>query len=359
MNFVDEAIITVKSGNGAPGAVTFRRETMEPRGGPNGGDGGRGGNVYIAVDTNISTLMDFRFRRKHTAGHGEKGMPTMKAGRDGEDVVIRVPVGTVVRDAETDEVLFELLEKIEEPILICVGGRGGKGNAHFATATFQTPRFAQTGEPGEEKTLKLELKLLADVGLLGFPNVGKSSLIAAISAARPKIADYPFTTLVPNLGVVRIDEERSFVVADVPGLIEGAHEGAGLGIKFLKHLERTRVYIHMIDAACGRDPRDDYRIIRNELKEFNPELLEHKEIIAFNKMDALQDEEALANVKAFAAELEKEGKIVRQISVAGNQGVKELVALMADVLFTHKYDFSPDTESYTSKKSTTPSEKTV
>jgi len=291
--------------------------------------------------------MDFRFRKKHIAEDGHKGMPTMKAGRDGTSVTLKVPVGTVIRDADTNELLFELIEKTVEPILICKGGRGGKGNAHFATATFQTPRFAQPGEPGEERKLKFELKLLADVGLLGYPNVGKSSLIAAISAARPKIADYPFTTLVPNLGVVRIDEERSFVVADVPGLIEGAHEGAGLGIKFLKHLERTRVYVHIIDAASGRDPREDYKIVREELRAFNPELLEHKEIIAFNKMDALQDEEAIKNLDTFIEELEKAGNIVRKISVAGSQGVKEIVSLLADVLFTHKYDFSVQSKSST------------
>ncbi len=351
MRFIDEATIHVEAGDGAPGAVTFRRETMEPRGGPDGGDGGRGGNVYIAADTNLSTLMDFRFRKKHSADDGEKGRTTMKAGRDGADVIIKVPVGTVIKDADTEEVLFELVSKTDTPVLICAGGRGGKGNAHFATATFQTPRFAQPGEPGESRNLKLELKLLADVGLLGYPNVGKSSLIAAISAARPKIADYPFTTLVPNLGVVRIDEQRSFVVADVPGLIEGAHEGAGLGIKFLKHLERTRVYIHIIDAASGRDPREDYRIIRNEIGAYNKELLHHKEIIAFNKMDALQDEEAIHALHEFIDELEADDKIVRKISVATNDGVKELVALMADVLFTHKYDFSGSKASAASQSS--------
>ena len=249
MKFVDEAEIEIVAGHGGPGAVHFRRETMEPRGGPDGGDGGRGASIYIQPDPNLATLMDFRFRKKYAAPNGEPGSGKNRAGRDGEDVYIKVPIGTIIRDAESNEVLFEIVEKDLHPVKICGGGRGGKGNTHFATSTHQTPRFAQPGEPGESKRIKLELKLLADVGLLGFPNVGKSSFIASVSAARPKIADYPFTTLVPNLGVVRLDERRTFVIADVPGLIEGAHEGVGLGTRFLKHLERTRLYLHIIDAA--------------------------------------------------------------------------------------------------------------
>lgn len=336
MRFIDEAQIHLKAGHGGPGSVHFRRETMEPRGGPDGGDGGRGGHIYLAVDPNLSTLMDFRFRKKHAARAGDPGSGKKRAGCDGEDIVLRVPVGTIVRDAATDEIIYEALSKDEEPFLLCRGGRGGKGNTHFATSTHQTPRFAQPGEEGEEKEVKLELKLLADVGLVGFPNVGKSSLIAAISAARPKIADYAFTTLTPNLGVVRMDEDRTFVVADVPGLVEGAHEGIGLGIRFLKHLERTRIYIHIIDAASPRDPAHDYEVVRKELAAFNPELLNHKEIIVFNKMDAAQETELL---DAFTAKLDREGKFYRKVSVATREGIPELKQLMADYLFTDKYDF--------------------
>ncbi len=336
MRFIDEAEISVKAGHGGKGAVTFRRETMEPWGGPDGGDGGKGGDVLVSASTNLGSLMDFRYKRKFHAKDGDPGMGKRKAGRDGEDVLLLVPVGTVIRDAESEEILMELVEPTETPVVICKGGRGGKGNTHFATSVNQAPKFAQPGEEGEERKLKLELKLLADVGLVGFPNAGKSSLISAISAARPKIADYPFTTLVPNLGVVRMDETRSFVVADVPGLIEGAHEGVGLGTKFLKHLERTKIYIHVIDAASERDPASDYEIVRKELGAFNPELLEHREIIVFNKMDACQDTELLDK---FCARLESEKKMFRKISVATRQGVDDLVHLTSDLLFTDKYSF--------------------
>lgn len=337
MKFIDEAQIEVIAGHGGAGSVHFRRETMEPWGGPDGGDGGRGGSVYLVAETTLTTLMDFRFRKKYKAPDGDPGGGKKKYGRAGEDITLKVPVGTIIRNSETGEVMYEFVKPTEQPFLLVKGGRGGKGNSHFATSVHQAPKFAQPGEPGEEIKISLELKLLADVGLVGFPNVGKSSLIAAVSAARPKIADYAFTTLVPNLGVVRIDEERSFVMADVPGLIEGAHEGVGLGIQFLKHLERTRVYIHMIDAASGRDPAEDYDIVRRELKEFNPELLRRKEIIVFNKIDAAQED--TEKLDEFCARLDKEGKIYRKISVAGHQGVKELVGLVADVLYTSKYDF--------------------
>jgi GTPase len=335
VRFVDEAEIELNAGHGGPGSVHFRRETMEPWGGPDGGDGGRGASIYIRPDTNLSTLMDFRFRKKYNAPNGDPGGGKNRAGKDGEDVIIRVPVGTVIRDAENNEVLFELVEGDRDPVLVCAGGRGGKGNTHFATSTHQAPKFAQPGEPGESKKVRLELKLLADVGLLGFPNVGKSSLIAAVSAARPKIADYAFTTLVPNLGVVRIDENRSFVVADVPGLIEGAHEGVGLGIRFLKHLERTKLYLHIIDAAVGRDPEEDYNIVRHELEAFNPELLRRREVIVFNKMDSAQETELLDK---FCAKLDKERRLYRKISVATTEGVKELMQVVSDMLFTDKYN---------------------
>jgi GTP-binding protein len=336
MRFIDEAQLEVIAGHGGPGSVHFRRETMEPWGGPDGGDGGKGGSVYLKADPNLSTLMDFRFKKKYKAPDGDPGMGKKKAGRDGKDIVLRVPIGTIVRNMISKEVLWEALDKDDEPLLLCGGGRGGKGNAHFATSTHQAPKFAQPGEPGQEKTIQLELKLLADVGLLGFPNVGKSSLIAAVSAARPKIADYAFTTLVPNLGVVRIDADRSFVIADVPGLIEGAHEGVGLGIRFLKHLERTKVFLHIIDAASGRDTASDYEIVRKELANFNPEMLRRTEIIVFNKMDSCQDSELL---DAFCKKLDREKKIYRKISVATTEGVKDLMQITSDCLFTNKYDF--------------------
>ena len=340
MKFIDEAQISVKAGHGGPGSIHFRRETMEPRGGPDGGDGGKGGSIFIIPDPNLSTLMDFRFRKKYQAENGNPGRGQRKNGPDGEDIYLKVPIGTIIKDTDTGDVIIEILEKTAEPILLCKGGRGGKGNTHFATSTHQTPRFSQPGEDGEEKNISLELKLLADVGIIGFPNVGKSSLIASISAARPKIADYAFTTLVPNLGVVRIDEQRSFVVADVPGLIEGAHTGIGLGIRFLKHLERTKIYLHVIDAAAGRDPEHDYNIVRNELEAFNPDLLNHREIIVFNKMDSAQDTELL---DAFVAKLEKERKLFLKISVATQEGIKELVSMLSDLLFTKKFDIQyPD-----------------
>lgn len=337
MKFIDEAQIEVHAGHGGPGSVHFRRETMEPWGGPDGGDGGRGGSVYLAALPTLTTLMDFRFRKKYKAADGDKGGGKKQAGRAGEDIILKVPVGTIVRSTETGEVLYEFVRPTEKPFLLVKGGRGGKGNSHFATSVHQAPKFAQPGEEGESINISLELKLLADVGLVGFPNVGKSSLIAAVSAARPKIADYAFTTLVPNLGVVRIDEERTFVMADVPGLIEGASEGVGLGIQFLKHLERTRAYLHLIDAASGRDPEEDYEIVRQELKAFNPELLKRKEIIVFNKMDAAQDD--TEKLDAFCAKLDAQGKLYRKVSVAGHQGVQELVQLIADLLYTTKHDF--------------------
>lgn len=339
MKFIDEAEIEVAAGNGGPGSVHFRRETMEPFGGPDGGDGGRGGNILLQGDPNLATLMDFRFRKKYQADHGEPGGGKKKAGKAGEDVILRVPVGTIVRDAATGNTIVELLDK-SEPYLLCKGGRGGKGNSHFATSTHQTPKFAQPGEEGFSRVIQLELKLLADVGLVGFPNVGKSSLIAAISAARPKIADYAFTTLVPNLGVVRVDEERTYVVADVPGLIEGAHEGVGLGTRFLRHLERTRIYLHLIDAAAGRDPQEDYDVVRKELASFNPKLLQRPEIIVINKMDSAQDD--TEKLEAFVAKLEKEKRVYRKVSVATRDGVNELKQLVADYLFTNKYDFPND-----------------
>lgn len=248
MRFIDEATIEVSGGHGGPGCVSFRREKFIPRGGPDGGDGGAGGSVTFQSTSNLGTLQDFRFKRSYRAGSGEHGSGGNKAGRDGEDIVIKVPVGTVIRDAETGEVYFDFLED-KMTWVACKGGRGGKGNTHFVTSTFQVPKFAQPGEDGEFKKVSLELKLLADVALVGYPNAGKSSFISKASAARPKVADYAFTTLTPNLGVVSLSDFRSFVIADIPGLIEGAHRGLGLGHRFLKHIERTHVLVHLLDGA--------------------------------------------------------------------------------------------------------------
>ena len=294
MRFIDEVKIKIAGGHGGPGCVSFRRETFEPRGGPNGGEGGAGGSVTIQADIQLGTLQDLRFKRIYRAPNGEPGAGSNKAGRDGEDILIRVPVGTFVKDAETGETIIDLV-KDKQSWVACKGGRGGKGNSHFVTSTHQAPRFAQPGEDGESIEVSLELKLIADVGIIGFPNAGKSTLISKISAARPKIADYAFTTLKPNLGVVSLSVDQSFVVADIPGLIEGAHRGMGLGHKFLKHIERTRVFVHLLDGTQLLDdattPDEDsiamaiekliknYLMIRQELGLFNEKLLHKPEIV--------------------------------------------------------------------------------
>ena len=298
--FVDEVEIQVKAGDGGRGCVSFRREKYVPRGGPNGGDGGRGGSVIIEADENLGTLLDFRYRRHYTAPRGGHGEGSDRHGASGEDRVLRVPVGTTVRDRETGLVLGDLTHHGER-LDVARGGRGGRGNARFATSTHQAPRRADPGEPGEEHALRLELRLLADVGVVGFPNAGKSTLVSRLSAARPKIADYPFTTLVPALGLVRLDEERSFVIADVPGLIPGAAEGKGLGLRFLRHLERTRFLVHLLDLdpATGRDPVDDWRTIQAELETYSPELAARPQLIAANKTDLEGAAPRLARVVAF------------------------------------------------------------
>jgi len=314
MRFIDEAKIKVSAGRGGPGCISFRRETFAPRGGPNGGDGGRGGDVILQASTQLSTLQDFRFKREYRADNGDPGSSTNKAGRDGGDIEIRIPVGTIVRDADSGEVLIEFMEAGQSWVA-CKGGRGGKGNAHFVSSTFQAPKFAQPGEEGEFREVTLELKLLADAAIVGFPNAGKSTLISRVSAARPKIADYAFTTLTPNLGVVSMPEYQSFVVADIPGLIEGAHRGAGLGHRFLKHIERTRVFIHLLDGTKlledvtkpGDTALDEaieqlierYKTIRNELGLFNEALLHKPEIVAINKVDLFEsDPEIITKAKA-------------------------------------------------------------
>lgn len=322
MRFIDEAKIQISGGNGGPGAVSFRREKYVERGGPDGGEGGRGGNVVLTADPNLSTLIDFRYKRKFAAKNGMPGAGAQMTGRSGEDIVLRVPLGTIVRDADSDEIIVDMDSVEKGTYIVCRGGQGGKGNSHFKSARQQTPRFAQPGTEGESRELKLELKLLADVAIIGLPNAGKSSFIASVSAAKPKIADYPFTTLTPNLGVVKMGDFESFVLADVPGLIEGAHTGAGLGIRFLKHLDRSRVLLHMIDALAGTACLDNYNIIRGELRAFDPDLLNRPEIVLLNKMDSVQDPESLLEFREFCR---TSGIELLEASVATQSGVKKVV----------------------------------
>ncbi len=328
--FVDQVEIDVESGGGGNGAVTFRTEKYVPHGGPSGGDGGRGGSVRLVVNSHLSTLLDFRYKRHYKAQRGGDGRTKDMHGKNGADLVLKVPNGTMVYDADSGELLADLTAD-EDKFVIAKGGVGGRGNAQFATSVRQAPRYAENGEPGVAKKLRLELKLLADVGLLGYPSVGKSTLLAAVSAARPKVADYPFTTLVPNLGVVAVEPGTSYVMADLPGLIEGAHEGVGLGIQFLRHVERTRVLVHMLDVSglSGREPIEDYRIINLELAAYSPELADAPQIVALNKMDIAQD---IAAVDDLQLELEADGRRVFRISAATKQGVKELLWAVWEVI---------------------------
>ena len=323
MQFIDEVKIHVESGHGGAGCVSFRREKFIPYGGPNGGDGGKGGDVVIEVDPNLSTLLDLRYRPHLKAGKGKNGMGSDRHGANGDDLEIRVPAGTLIRDAESGEVLADLTEQGQTMVLL-KGGRGGQGNARFATSANRAPKFAQPGEPGEERWLRLELKLMADVGLLGFPNVGKSSFITRISAARPKIADYPFTTLKPNLGVVPYKNYRSFVVADIPGIIEGAAEGAGLGHRFLKHVERTNVLLHILDLSWipDRDPIREFETLNRELALFSPELVEKRQIVVVNKLDLPTVRENLPKVLPW---FEERGLAVFPISAATGEGIAPLL----------------------------------
>ena len=325
MKFVDEATIDVAAGNGGSGCISFRREKFIPFGGPNGGDGGRGGHIYVVADRNINTLIDYRYARRHEARNGEQGRGSDQFGAAGEDVTLRMPVGTIIRDFETGEVMMELLEHGEKRLL-AKGGDGGFGNLHYKTATNRAPRKKTLGWPGELFKLKLELRVLADVGLLGMPNAGKSTLIAAISNARPKIADYPFTTLHPNLGVVRVGPEKSFVVADIPGLIEGASEGAGLGHLFLRHLQRTRVLLHVVDLAPfdDVDPVQQARAIVNELKIYDESLYEKPRWLVLNKLDMIPEEERVAKVVDFVRRYGWKGPVF-QISALTRQGCEQLV----------------------------------
>lgn len=330
--FTDYVKITAKAGNGGNGAISFRHEKYVAAGGPDGGDGGKGGDIYFVVDQDANTLIDFRYKKKFKAENGNNGEGARRFGKSGEDLYIKVPIGTIIKDAKTERVLADLSEK-NQKALILHGGRGGKGNSNFATATRQAPRFAQDGEDGEEKELILELKLLADVGLIGFPNVGKSTLLSIVTDAKPKIADYHFTTLDPNLGVVKKEYGESFIIADIPGIIEGASEGIGLGTQFLRHIERTRLLLHVIDVSGseGRNPVEDFYTINNELKKYSQKLSERKQIIVANKIDSMQDESLYKNLEKLAKE---KGLEIFKISAATNTGIKELIIHVSQVLKT-------------------------
>ena len=328
--FIDRVKIRIKAGDGGDGVTAFRREKFIPRGGPSGGDGGKGGDVWMESDESYNTLLHLRYNPEHKADRGRHGEGSNRHGKDGEDVVVKVPIGTQVFDAETEELLFDFTETGQR-FLAAKGGKGGWGNQHFATPTRRAPRFHYTGRPGEELELQLELKLIADVGLVGFPNAGKSTLISVISAAKPKIADYPFTTLEPNLGVVDLGEFKTFVVADIPGLIEGASEGAGLGDRFLRHVERTKLILHLVDVSSlsGRNPVEDYEIINRELANYDKNLATRPQIVVATKIDALDEPERLESLRKKA---KKDGKPFLAISAVTNKGTKELVNLVAQRL---------------------------
>ncbi len=330
--FTDYVKIIVKSGDGGDGAISFRREKYVAAGGPDGGDGGKGGDVYFTVDPDANTLIDFRFKKKFKAESGKNGEGNHRYGKSGDDLYIKVPLGTVIKDAESGKVLADLCEKGQTEKVFS-GGRGGKGNSHFATSTRQAPHFSQGGEKGIEKEIILELKLLADVGLIGFPNVGKSTFLSAVTSATPKIADYHFTTLEPNLGVVKSEYGDSFVIADIPGIIEGASDGTGLGLQFLRHIERTRLLLHVIDASGveGRNPVEDFNTINNELKNYSEKLSKRTQIIVANKADLIQDETEYKKLEKLAKE---KGLAIFKISGVTGQGVKELLDYVSKTLKT-------------------------
>jgi GTP-binding protein len=325
--FIDRAKIRIKAGDGGNGVTAFRREKFVPRGGPSGGDGGNGGDVWLEADEGLNTLLHLRYNPEHKAERGRHGEGSNRHGKDGADETVKVPVGTQVFDVESGDLLFDFTESGQR-FRAAKGGKGGWGNQHFATPTRRAPKFHYTGRPGEEKELQLELKLIADVGLVGFPNAGKSTLISVISAAKPKIADYPFTTLEPNLGVVDLGDFKTFVVADIPGLIEGASEGAGLGDRFLRHVERTKLILHLVDVSSisARNPVEDYEIINRELANYNEDLAARPQIVVATKLDALDEPERLEMLRARAA---RDGKEFLEISAVTNQGTKELVAAVA------------------------------
>ncbi len=325
--FIDRAKILVKAGDGGNGVTAFRREKFVPRGGPSGGDGGKGGDVWLESDEGLNTLLYLRYNPEHKAERGSHGEGSNRHGKDGGDIVVKLPVGTQVFDAGTDELLFDFTEPGQR-YLAAKGGKGGWGNSHFATPTRRAPRFHYSGRPGEERKLQLELKLIADVGLVGFPNAGKSTLISVISAAKPKIADYPFTTLEPNLGVVDLGDFKTFVVADIPGLIEGASAGAGLGDRFLRHVERTKLILHLVDVSSlsGRDPVEDYEIINRELANYSIDLARRPQIVVATKLDALDDP---SRVESLRKKAEEDGKQFLEISSVTNLGIKELISRVA------------------------------
>lgn len=330
MQFIDRTTIMVKAGDGGHGKSAFRREKFVPKGGPSGGDGGRGADVIFVVDPNLNTLLDFRYHRKFKGENGENGDIKNQYGANAPHCIVKVPPGTIVKDADTGEVIADLTE-IGQQVVVAKGGRGGRGNAKFASSRNRTPSFAELGEPGESKTLLLELKLLADVGLVGYPSVGKSSLITCVSAARPEIAEYHFTTITPVLGVVRVDDEKSFVMADIPGLIEGAADGAGLGHDFLRHVERTKVILHIVDASGieGRDPVEDYHRINQELKKYSERIARRPQILVANKMDLPGAEENLERLKKLA---EEEHIPIFAVSAAAHTGLNELLQKTVELL---------------------------
>ncbi len=336
--FIDEVKIKVKAGNGGNGILAFRREKFVPRGGPSGGDGGHGGDVVMVASNHHNTLLHFRFNPEHNAERGRHGEGSNRTGREGHSIELPVPVGTLVYDDETDELLHDFTAPGDR-FIVARGGRGGRGNQHFATSTHQAPTEHEDGRPGEEKRLRLVLKLLADAGLVGFPNAGKSTLISRVSAARPKIADYPFTTLVPNLGVVSVGD-RTFVVADIPGLIAGAHNGAGLGIQFLRHIERTRVLVHLVDVSglSGRDPVHDFHVVMAELASFDPALAAKPMILVASKIDAAQDPQLIADLRALAQE--KDLPFFEISSITG-QGIEALKFAIADEVFRPVSEAAP------------------
>ncbi|GAB4288686.1 MAG: GTPase ObgE [Myxococcota bacterium] len=325
MQFIDEVVIYIRSGKGGDGCVSFRRETNVPRGGPNGGDGGKGGDVVFVADSQLSTLLDLKYQKHHFAEDGHPGEGKQKSGRSGKDIIVRVPVGTLICDADDDSHLCDLTED-GQTFIAAKGGAGGAGNQHFATPTRQAPRFAKPGKPGEEKTLRLILKLIADVGIVGMPNAGKSTLISVISKARPKIADYPFTTLVPHLGVASAGPEQSFVIADIPGLLPGASEGAGLGHRFLRHIERCSIILHLITANNeGDDPFKNYEAINEELRKFSPKLAEKPQIVALNKIDLLWVEKL---TKPLSRKFAKKGIPFTTLSAATAKNTDDLVKML-------------------------------
>jgi GTP-binding protein len=332
MDFPDEALITARSGDGGRGCVSFRREKYIPKGGPDGGNGGKGGNVIIRATSEHHTLRDHRYRKIFKAGNGKPGRGKTQTGKDGKDVIIEVPLGTIVYDSETEEVIGDLIRDNQE-ILILPGGIGGKGNRHFATSTNRTPRFAQPGLPGVEKRLRLSLKLLADVGIIGLPNAGKSTLLSRLTLSRPKIDSYPFTTLVPNLGVIVFDEEKTLTVADIPGLIEGASEGRGLGLRFLKHIQRTRLLLHLIDIthASPRNPLEDYYTLRNEMEKYDPALLRKDHLVLINKIDIHSDgDRVIAEIKKALGDMRLD---VLSVSALTGEGLEDLKWVLSRKFF--------------------------